>query len=149
MRSRFVVWNGPLPFVGTDSLAEVQAFVRAGHSIAIRIEPDLLPALANLLRDAGETLDSRMRRRAFRESQLATDPSCGYCGRPLTLNDSTVDHVIPLSEGGADDESNWELCCDRCNRRKAARSREAFCAELAGARHLRDWLASRELTPAA
>jgi hypothetical protein len=33
----------------------------------------------------------------------------------------TVDHVIPLAEGGADDPDNLALACFHCNRRKANR----------------------------
>jgi hypothetical protein len=33
----------------------------------------------------------------------------------------TVDHVIPLSEGGSDDPNNLALACFHCNRRKANR----------------------------
>lgn len=33
----------------------------------------------------------------------------------------TVDHVIPLSEGGSDDPTNLALACFHCNRRKADR----------------------------
>lgn len=34
---------------------------------------------------------------------------------------TTVDHVIPRSRGGTDDESNLQALCATCNGRKAAR----------------------------
>ena len=33
----------------------------------------------------------------------------------------TIDHVIPLSQGGSDDAENLALACFHCNRRKAGR----------------------------
>lgn len=33
----------------------------------------------------------------------------------------TVDHVVPLAEGGSDDPGNLALACFHCNRRKADR----------------------------
>ena len=33
----------------------------------------------------------------------------------------TVDHVVPLSQGGSDDMDNLALACFHCNRRKAGR----------------------------
>lgn len=34
----------------------------------------------------------------------------------------TVDHVIPLAQGGADSLDNLALACFHCNRRKAAKT---------------------------
>lgn len=40
---------------------------------------------------------------------------CAYCGAEGA---STVDHVMPRSEGGEDDASNLVACCAECNTRK-------------------------------
>ncbi|GAB6164344.1 HNH endonuclease [Thermostilla marina] len=50
--------------------------------------------------------------------------TCQYCGRKLSSEQLTIDHVIPRCQGG---ESTWENCvlaCVPCNRRKAARTPE-------------------------
>lgn len=36
---------------------------------------------------------------------------------------TSVDHVIPTSRGGSDDDSNLVACCWPCNRRKGNRPR--------------------------
>jgi 5-methylcytosine-specific restriction endonuclease McrA len=44
---------------------------------------------------------------------------CVYCQCPLTLDSTTIDHVIPVSKGG---KTTWENCvsaCSACNREKA------------------------------
>jgi 5-methylcytosine-specific restriction endonuclease McrA len=54
---------------------------------------------------------------------------CAYCRVPtlvdppagLRYRERTLDHVIPLSRGGADELSNVVLCCRSCNSRKGAR----------------------------
>lgn len=33
-----------------------------------------------------------------------------------------IDHVVPLSKGGADDGSNFTFACENCNRRKGSRT---------------------------
>jgi hypothetical protein len=51
---------------------------------------------------------------------LRDDHTCQYCGRLGTAADLTVDHVIPVSRGGAPDR--WEnvvIACRKCNWRKA------------------------------
>lgn len=41
--------------------------------------------------------------------------SCHWCGKPLTLETSTLDHVIPLYRGGLDHDNNRVLACHECN----------------------------------
>lgn len=42
---------------------------------------------------------------------------CSWCG---TYGANQVDHIIAKSEGGTDDESNLQLLCDPCHRKKTA-----------------------------
>ena len=58
------------------------------------------------------------KRKRIRQALLAADPHCFYCGWPLRLQDSTLDHLVPSTHGGDDDESNLVLCCRPCNQRK-------------------------------
>jgi hypothetical protein len=48
---------------------------------------------------------------------------CEYCHAPEAVFDFPfeVEHVFPVSRGGADDESNLCLACRACNLRKSAR----------------------------
>lgn len=58
-------------------------------------------------------------RRALREMLHGVDPCCRFCGK--FLNDSrkaTLDHLVPLSRGGADDLTNSVVSCGRCNSHK-------------------------------
>jgi hypothetical protein len=50
---------------------------------------------------------------------------CHYCGWCQFL---TVDHRIPVSRGGTDDESNLVTACEDCNRSKGNMSEEDFKA---------------------
>lgn len=71
---------------------------------------------------------------AFLHEQEDKDGSlrCHYCGLcPLRIihwtdrqdveNQATVDHVYPLSRGGADHPSNMVVSCRRCNYAKGDR----------------------------
>jgi len=58
--------------------------------------------------------DWRRRRAAF----LDEHPFCMRpLGKGLTCSSEAVvvDHVVPLREGGADDESNWQSLCKSCH----------------------------------
>jgi 5-methylcytosine-specific restriction endonuclease McrA len=48
----------------------------------------------------------------------ALDPHCKYCGKELTLEEATVDHIIPLSKGGTNRWHNKVLACSPCNAKK-------------------------------
>ena len=39
---------------------------------------------------------------------------CFYCGRSMTYRGSTMDHIIPFSEGGGSDIGNLRLIHDPC-----------------------------------
>lgn len=56
--------------------------------------------------------------RAYRAHVRESGQPCGYgCGQRAT----TVDHIVPLARGGANDRSNWIPSCGRCNFSKGAR----------------------------
>ncbi|MFO1429506.1 MAG: HNH endonuclease signature motif containing protein [Candidatus Competibacteraceae bacterium] len=46
---------------------------------------------------------------------------CEYCHAPEAVFNFPfeVEHIIPVSHGGCDAESNWALACRSCNLRKA------------------------------
>ena len=48
---------------------------------------------------------------------------CGYCLSPqhLVLARLEIEHIVPRSRGGSNDESNLWLSCPLCNRHKANR----------------------------
>jgi len=55
----------------------------------------------------------RIRKRVLRRDQGI----CYVCGRPGATH---VDHVVPASRGGSDDEANLRAICGECHGRKTA-----------------------------
>lgn len=49
---------------------------------------------------------------------IKADGVCYICGRKLSFNELTVDHMKPKAIGGTDDESNLRCCCNLCNNLK-------------------------------
>lgn len=43
---------------------------------------------------------------------------CAICGKPLSYDEMTLDHIIPLAEGGMDDVSNLQCTHLQCNQMK-------------------------------
>ena len=65
----------------------------------------------------------RRRLRPNRRNLLLRDEhTCQYCGCTGTAGELTIDHIIPVSRGGAPDRwDNVVVACKRCNGKKADR----------------------------
>ena len=48
-----------------------------------------------------------------------TDGKCAHCGKALTMETATIDHLIPLHKGGLNDEFNLIAMCYDCNQAKS------------------------------
>lgn len=47
---------------------------------------------------------------------------CGYCEGQLLYDETWhIDHIVPVSRGGTNDEANLVLSCVACNLKKAAK----------------------------
>ena len=40
---------------------------------------------------------------------------CFYCGKHLTETNRTIDHIIPIKQGGKENNENLVACCKECN----------------------------------
>jgi len=56
--------------------------------------------------------------RAKRKAMLRKSNSCCWCGCQLTLDTSTIEHVVPLSIGGLENSNNTKLACKDCNEKR-------------------------------
>lgn len=45
---------------------------------------------------------------------------CQLCGRRITFDDATVDHIIPKAMGGTNEISNLQIACWSCNQLKGS-----------------------------
>lgn len=56
-----------------------------------------------------------------RSVRAAARNRCGYCLSPqhLVMARLEIEHIVPVSKGGGDDESNLWLACPICNRHKS------------------------------
>lgn len=58
------------------------------------------------------------RRNIFKRDRM----TCQYCSKRLKSEESTIDHVIPRSQGGGSSWENCVLACVKCNHSKADRT---------------------------
>jgi 5-methylcytosine-specific restriction endonuclease McrA len=62
---------------------------------------------------------------------LKTEPSlaCYWCGKRTKPKGREIDHIVPLSRGGADDVYNLCASCRKCNRSKHAKMPHKFSGQ--------------------
>ncbi len=92
----------------------VEAAERALRSMHLSIDWPLVIRLVYYVRIGTLTRPAPFTRRGV----IMRDRICQYCGG---TNDLTIDHVKPLSRGGASDWTNCVAACGPCNRRKGNR----------------------------
>ena len=54
----------------------------------------------------------------FEQFRLNPKRHCRYCGKRLTVETATVDHIRPKSKGGRNRPRNFSLACWECNQKK-------------------------------
>lgn len=55
---------------------------------------------------------------------------CALCGKHLTYEEFTVDHILPLSRGGKNNVSNYQILCDCCNKFKGNKTEDYLSARM-------------------
>ena len=55
---------------------------------------------------------------------------CAYCGRHIRYEDMQVDHMVPLYNGGEDNEENYVPACRMCNHYKSTYTVEKLREQL-------------------
>lgn len=63
---------------------------------------------------------------------MASEGRCHYCKEYVGVDELTLDHVIPVCNGGATTLANIVAACSPCNTRKGRRSVEVWLQALAG-----------------
>ena len=60
------------------------------------------------------------------------DGHCAYCGKPITIKDMQIDHILSKRNGGTDDIDNLNPSCRLCNHYKRAADIETLRNDLLG-----------------
>lgn len=77
------------------------------------------------------TKTSRARTKAKLELLWRDGRRCAICGRKIKdLDDLTVDHIVPLAEGGVNAIENYQLAHKSCNEKKGSMMPDEFMWQL-------------------
>jgi 5-methylcytosine-specific restriction protein A len=84
-----------------------------------------IPILEQYMSDTfGDELSRRVKWHKHEKLQIKSDlwdrdsQVCYLCQENMSYREATIDHVIPLAKGGADNPSNYKLTHPKCNLEK-------------------------------
>ncbi len=63
-----------------------------------------------------------LRKSRWWQNKIATQCQCYYCAKSLSRDLVTMDHVVPLSQGGVSSRGNIVPSCKECNNIKKNRT---------------------------
>lgn len=98
------------PIIVNNDYDVVDNFGRKKNSIAAAKQIDL-DRKSGVQKSKRIHMDKNMRISVYQRD----NGICQICGKPLGLDDFTVDHIVPLNRGGLNDMSNYRCVCWRCN----------------------------------
>ena len=58
--------------------------------------------------------------------ELLSQNECSYCHYTLLYAKKHIDHIIPVSRGGTNDNSNLCICCSWCNEQKQDKTGDEY-----------------------
>jgi hypothetical protein len=68
--------------------------------------------------DIGKRAERKGSNRRHKWAMLRRSNLCHWCKCVLTIHTATIDHVIPIGRGGADQRDNMVLACEPCNKKR-------------------------------
>lgn len=84
-----------------------------------------LPAVIRLVDKVSRSRAATNSVRFSRKAVIIRDKKqCQYCGKKCTLDEITLDHVLPRSRGGKTCWTNIVVSCGKCNRKKDSKTPE-------------------------
>jgi len=114
---KVISWQKAITLLFLEKVEIVDSYDRDVRSVSIALK---MPAVVRLLRYV------KLKRRKpplTRLNLLARDGfHCQYCKCGLSYSDSTMDHIVPRSQGGETTWFNVVSACHHCNRKKGGRT---------------------------
>ncbi len=118
---RVVSWQKAVILLTKGKVEVLAAHDRVIRGVSVRLP---LPSVLRLHRPV--RIPRRVHHVPFSRTNiyLRDKYRCQYCSRRLSEAEATLDHVVPVSQGGRKDWDNIVTCCIDCNRRKGGKTPE-------------------------
>jgi len=116
---KIINWKKALTLLFLGKVEVLEEYDKEIHSVSFTIK---LPSVVRLLKMIKWT--KRPVKFSRQNIYIRDNYRCQYCGKKLSPEELTYDHVIPKSKGGKTVWENIVTCCPSCNRKKGGRTPE-------------------------
>ncbi len=114
---KIIAWQRAITLLFLGKVEVIDEYDREVRSVSVAFR---MPAVVRLLRYVKFT---KRKPPLTRVNLLARDNfQCQYCGEEMAYRDSSIDHVVPRSQGGGTSWKNVVISCHPCNRKKGGRT---------------------------
>lgn len=114
---KVINWKKAIIMLTLGKVEVIEEYTRNIHSVSFSLK---LPAVVRLLRFVKRPkIPVKFSRQNI---YIRDDHKCRYCGKRLTTDELTWDHVLPRARGGKTEWENVVTCCIKCNRKKGGRT---------------------------
>lgn len=114
-----VTWQRALQLLFQGKVEVIEEWETEVHSVSLRIRLPSVLRLVNYIPLVGK---KRIIRFSRANIFIRDHYKCQYCGKKGTKNQLTLDHVIPVVQGGKKIWENIVTSCKSCNQKKGGRT---------------------------
>ncbi|MBI2605222.1 MAG: HNH endonuclease [Deltaproteobacteria bacterium] len=116
---KVVPWQKAMVLLIQNKVEVLEEYDRVIRTVAVTFR---LPAVLRLRRYIPIIRKRNVVRFSRTNAFLRDRHSCQYCGRKRARHELTLDHVIPVVQGGTKSWENIVTACIPCNQRKGGRT---------------------------
>lgn len=116
---KVVPWQKAMVLLIQNKVEVLEEYDRVIRTVAVTFR---LPAVLRLRRYIPIIHKRNVVRFSRTNAFLRDQHSCQYCGRKRARHELTLDHVIPVVQGGTKSWENIVTACIQCNQRKGGRT---------------------------
>lgn len=138
---KIINWKKALTLLFLGKVEVLEEYDKEVHSISFTIKLPSVVRLLKMIRWAKKPVKFSRQNIYIRDNY-----SCQYCGRKLSTDELTYDHVIPKSKGGKTVWENIVTCCPACNKRKGGKTPEEAGMKLLKRPKRPKWLPAIRIT---
>lgn len=112
-------YQGKLQETPSKKLQNQQKLVNDKPTITKLVKPKVKPSVEPVEKPVSTATKRKVFTKEERAQILKQNYSiCACCGKKLTAENMTIEHIIPLHKGGTNDIENLTVLCQECNQLK-------------------------------
>lgn len=116
---KIISWQKAMQLLVSEKVEVLEEYDRVIRTVSVTFR---LPAVLRLRRFVPVVRKRNIIRFSRTNIFIRDQHTCQYCGRRRGANELTLDHVVPVVQGGTKSWENIVSACIQCNQKKGGRT---------------------------